>query len=311
VLATLLLLGLTVPVVAQGGVGRYYSETGHTLDPQFTDYFDAHGGLSILGFPITDAFVDYWTGFVVQYTQNSRLELYADPGSESMEVALKELGVVFVGDRALNLADPLASGSSADCEYYALSGHSVCYMFLDFYRSHGGPQLFGYPVSEFTIENDRLVQYFQGFRLDWYPENSPGKQVQVAPLGRLHFDLMGYDRDLLRPKTPSNAMLYEVIDLHPQAAVANPVMGADGVQTVFIVVRDQNLLPVESAAVTLVAHFNSETRTLLLPPTDEHGVSTLELSFQGQDPGTEVDLEYFVSSGTVLTMTRDSFRIWW
>ena len=310
-LATLLLLGLTVPVVAQGGVGRYYSETGHTLDPQFTDYFDSHGGLSILGFPITDAFVDYWTGLVVQYTQNSRLELYADPRSESMEVALKELGVVFVGDRALDLADPLASGSSADCEYYAISGHSVCYMFLDFYRSHGGPQLFGYPVSEFTIENDRLVQYFQGFRLDWYPENPPGNQVQVAPLGRVHFNLMGYDRDLLRPKTPSDAMLYEVIELHPQAVVAHPVLGGEGVQTVYVVVRDQNLLPVESAAVTLVAHFPGETRTLLLPPTDAQGVSSLDMRFENQTPGTEVDLEYFVSSGTVLTMTRDSFRIWW
>jgi len=147
--------------------------------------------------------------------------------------------------------------------------------------------------------------------LDWYPGNPAGNQVQVAPLGRVHFDLMGYDRDLLRPKTPSNAMLYEVVDLRPQAAVAHPVLGADGVQTVFVVVRDQNLLPVESAAVTLVAHFKGETRTMLLPPTDEHGVSTLDVAFENQNPGTEVDLEYFVSSGTVLTTTRDSFRIWW
>ncbi len=310
-LATLLLLGLTVPVLAQGGVGRYYSETGHTLDPEFTDYFDSHGGLDILGFPITDAFVDYWTGLVVQYTQNSRMEYFADPGTESMQVGLKELGVVFVGERALDLADPLASGSSADCEYYPISGHSVCYMFLDFYREHGGPQLFGYPVSEFTIENDRLVQYFQGFRLDWYPENSAGGQVQVAPLGRMHFELMEYDRDLLRPKTPNDAQLYQVVNLIPQASVARPVMGSDGVQKVNVVVRDQNLLPVQSAAVTLVAHFAGETRTLLMQPTNAHGVSSLDLAFEGQTPGTEVDLEFFVVSGTVLTMTRDSFRIWW
>jgi len=310
-LATLLLLGLTIPVLAQGGVGRYYSETGHTLDPEFTDYFDSHGGLDILGFPITDAFVDYWTGLVVQYTQNSRMEYFANPGTGSMQVGLKELGVVFVGERALNLADPLASGSSADCEYYPISGHSVCFMFLDFYRDHGGPQLFGYPVSEFTIENDRLVQYFQGFRLDWYPENPAGGQVQVAPLGRMHFELMEYDRELLRPKTPNDAQLYRVVNLIPQASVAWPVMGSSGVQMVNVVVRDQNLLPVESAAVTLVAHFIGETRTLLMQPTDDKGVSSLELSFDGQTPGAEVDLEFFVVSGTVLTMTRDSFRIWW
>lgn len=307
----LLLLGLTVPVLAQGGVGRYYSETGHTLDPEFTDYFDSHGGLDILGFPITDAFVDYWTGLVVQYTQNSRMEYFANPSTGSMQVGLKELGVVFVGERALDLADPLASGSSADCEYYPISGHSVCFMFLDFYRDHGGPQLFGYPVSEFTIENDRLVQYFQGFRLDWYPENIAGQQVQVAPLGRMHFELMEYDRELLRPKTPNDAQLYQVVKLIPQASVASPVMGSSGVQAVNVVVRDQNLLPVESAAVTLVAHFTDETRTLLMQPTDENGVSSLALTFDAQTPGTEVDLEFFVVSGTVLTMTRDSFRIWW
>jgi hypothetical protein len=184
-------------------------------------------------------------------------------------------------------------------------------MFLEFFREHGGPQLFGYPISDFSIENERLVQYFQGFRLDWYPENAPGYQVQVAPLGRVHFDMMEYDRELLRPKTPSNAMLYEVLSLHPKASVKKPIASSSDTQEVYVVVQDQNYLPVVSAAVTLVAHFPGETRTLLMTPTDEDGVSRLTLTYENQPIGAQIDLEFYVSSGTVLTRTRDSFRIWW
>ncbi|TFH36679.1 MAG: hypothetical protein E4G99_04370 [Anaerolineales bacterium] len=310
-LVLIVLLGFAVPVLAQSISGRYYSETGHTLDPEFVAYFDGHGGLQILGYPITDAFIDYWSGLIVQYTQNARMEFFPDPETQAMQVRLKELGVLFVGERALDVSEPLAVGPNADCEYHPLTGHNVCFMFLEFYREHGGPQLFGYPVSDFTIENDRLVQYFQGFRLDWYPENPPEHQVQVAPLGRVHFEVMDYDRDLLRPKTPSNAMLYEVINLHPKASVEKPIAAVSDTQVVYVVVRDQNYLPVASAAVTLVAHFPQETRTLLMAPTDENGASRLELSYEGQPVGAQIDLEFYVSSGTVLTTTRDSFRIWW
>jgi hypothetical protein len=307
----IVLLGFTLPVLAQGISGRYYSETGHTLDPEFVTYFDEHGGLQILGYPITDAFVDYWSGLIIQYTQNARMEIFPDPETQAMQVRLKELGILFVGERALDLTDPLAVGPNADCEYYPLTGHNVCFMFLEFYREHGGPQLFGYPVSDFTIENERLVQYFQGFRLDWYPENPQQHQVQVAPLGRVHFEVTGYDRDLLRPRTPNNAMLYEVITLHPKASVEKPIAAVSDTQVVYVVVRDQNYLPVSAAAVTLVAHFPGETRTLLMAPTNEDGISQLELAYVDQPIGAQIDLEFYVSSGTVLTTTRDSFRIWW
>jgi hypothetical protein len=82
--------------MAQSLSGRYYSETGHTLDAEFVEYFDNHGGLGILGFPITDAFVDYWTGLVIQYTQNGRMELFPDPTSDDMQVRLKLRATVSV-----------------------------------------------------------------------------------------------------------------------------------------------------------------------------------------------------------------------
>ena len=99
--AILLILAISIPLpaFAQAESGRYYSETGHTLAAEFVDYFDSHGGLELLGYPITDAFVDPWTGLLIQYTQNSRLELYPDPDSGTMRVRLKELGILLIGDQ--------------------------------------------------------------------------------------------------------------------------------------------------------------------------------------------------------------------
>ncbi len=307
----ILLLGLPGSVFAEGEAGRYYSETGHTLAGEFVDYFDNHGGLRLLGYPITEAFVDPWSGLLIQYTQNSRLELYPDPVTDSMQVRLKELGVLLVGDESKVIQQPVPAGSTTDCQFYPLTGHHVCFAFLDFYIQNGGTQLFGYPITDFVIENDRLVQYFQGFRLDWHPGNPQGNQVKVAPLGRLHFEVMGYDPDLLRPRAPSNVFTYQVFELQPKASVEKPIVAYQDSQEVFVVVRDQNLLPVQGAAVTLVAHFPDETRTLLMPPTDATGASRLTIDFSNQTPGTEINLEFYVSSGTVLTRTRDSFRVWW
>ena len=309
----LLILLFLIPVsgFAQAEAGRYYSETGHTLASQFVPYFDEHGGLDILGYPITDAFVDPWTGLLIQYTQNSRLEYYPEIETGTMQVRLKELGVLLISDPSKAFSEPVALGSNADCEYFELTGHSVCLAFLEFFELHGGTQLFGFPITDFVLENDRLVQYFQGFRLDWYPDNPVGGQVQVAPLGRLHFEAMGYDPYLLRPTTPSNAMMYEVVDLQPKASVEKPVTSSSDTQEVYVVVRDQNFLPVRGAGITLVASFPGETRTLLMPPTDDLGGSRLSLSFADQVPGTAVELEFFISTGTVLTTTRDSFRVWW
>lgn len=111
--------------------------------------------------------------------------------------------------------------------------------------------------------------------------------------------------------SPSNTRQSEVVELRPEASVGKPVVGSDGTQNVYIVVRDQDLRPVEGAAVTLVAQFFGETRTLLMPSTDARGISMLNLIYDGELPGSEILLEFFVSSGSLLTTTRDSFRIWW
>src|SRR3990172_8166871 len=203
-------------------------------------------------------------------------------------------------------------GAGAGCRFFAESGHKICHAFLDFYDARGGPGTFGFPISEFKLENERIIQYFQGFRLDWYPDSPDAGLVRIAPLGRLHFEAMGYDSVLLRPNMPSNMLLYRVVELHPQSSVDRAIVGPSDTQRVFVVVRDQNANPVGGAAGPPGAHFSDGEQTFVMPQTDERGISQVDLSFQDQTRGANVDLELWaVWRGELQAVTRDSFRIWW
>jgi hypothetical protein len=311
---SVLFLSLLAPagaVRAQGQAGRYYSETGHTLDARFVSFYDGHGGEAILGFPITDSFIDPASGWRVQYTENARLDLQPEPGTERVGVRLAALGEALGGWEAPLDPVPMSGTADGTCRYYSESGHNVCHAFLDFYLANGGPLLFGYPISEFKLEGERIVQYFQAFRLDWYPEDAGGAPVRLAPLGRQHFDRMGYDPTLLRPVLPADVLLYEVLELAPHVGVAHPVMASDGTQTVYVSVRDQNLNPVPGATVVLTIRLAEADRILLLPATDARGLSQIAFDFAGQPRGFSAALEVTVVRGALQAFTRDSFLIWY
>jgi hypothetical protein len=51
---------------------RYYPQTGHSIKGPFLEFFDAHGGIGMLGYPLTD---EQQEGeLIVQYLENVRLE---------------------------------------------------------------------------------------------------------------------------------------------------------------------------------------------------------------------------------------------
>jgi len=299
---------LASPAWAQAG-GRYYPETGHTLDSRFAFYFDEHGGVEILGYPITDVFVDPENGYPIQYFENARLEQVRQ-GAEDV-VRMPVLGELLGGWDAPISSSQAPVGAASGCRYFPESGHRVCFAILDFFEQHGGSQLFGYPISEFKLENGRVVQYFQSFRLDWHPEASSGNQIQVASLGRTHFESMGYDPNLLKSNPPEDMILYRVLELRPQVSVWKPVVQSSDSQRVFVVVRDQNLLPVQGAGVTLNVMLADQERILIMPRSDAAGISQVSLEFANQPPGRSVTLQILVSFGDLQIITQDSFLVWW
>lgn len=54
----------------------YYPETGHRLCFGFRDYWEAHGGLAIFGFPISEEFQE--NGYTVQYFERQRFEYHPE-----------------------------------------------------------------------------------------------------------------------------------------------------------------------------------------------------------------------------------------
>jgi len=102
-----------------------------------------------------------------------------------------------------------------------------------------------------------------------------------------------------------------VEELLPTASVISPVVSPNDTQEIFITVRDQNLNPVSGAASMVTIHLPNGDQSVLMPLSDENGVSRLNLSINNQPPGAIVSLEYRVVYGDLQATTRDSFRIWW
>lgn len=86
---------------------------------------------------------------------------------------------------ALALLLPAASVAHAQARsrHFPQTGHTVRGAFLDYFQTHGGVAIFGYPLTEETVENGRTVQYFQRARFEWHPNNPPQYQVLLGLLG--------------------------------------------------------------------------------------------------------------------------------
>ncbi len=56
----------------------FFPETGHRLCSGFRTYWETHGGLAILGYPISEEFRDANTGLTVQYFERQRLEYHPE-----------------------------------------------------------------------------------------------------------------------------------------------------------------------------------------------------------------------------------------
>ncbi|MGI8587040.1 MAG: cellulase family glycosylhydrolase [Chloroflexia bacterium] len=64
------------------------------------------------------------------------------------------------------------------------TGYSVPAVFMDYWQSHGGVAIFGYPISPMQSEAGYQVQYFERNRFEYHPENKPtGNEVQLGLLG--------------------------------------------------------------------------------------------------------------------------------
>jgi hypothetical protein len=272
---------------------------GFAVDSRFTSYYSTRGGEDLFGEPISNAFVDDKTGNVVQYFANTRLELEQD-FSGNRKVTTSPLGMM------LGNWDPPLSSSSEEqgCRFFHETGHHVCHAFLDFYEKNGGPDVFGYPISELKIVDDRMVQYFQRFRLDWFAEEQD-QPVRPGPLGKYHLTTL----DRAGSET-EDSPTRDVMGLIIVSSVEHASVYPNDSQKVYLLVMDQNHEAIEGAAATLIAHFPDGNRMIIMPLTNRDGRSQVTLSFEDQPPGFRISLDITVVYNGLMKEARESFMIY-
>ena len=133
---------------------RYFSETGHNVPGIFAAYWDANGGLTRFGYPLTEAFeeVSETDGgrYLTQYFERARFEWHPDYAGTEYEVQLGLLGAELAVTAPTRQPFRRIKSYSAVTKTMSISPRPVTV-----WRSlqgllgvHGGLPYFGYPISE-------------------------------------------------------------------------------------------------------------------------------------------------------------------
>ena len=150
---------------------RCFAETGYCVSGRFLQYWEANGGLPVLGYPITEARQQTIGGksLLVQWFERQRLELHPENGYP-YDVLLGRLGA-----EQANLTEPTpAVNPKPGCRYFPETGHNVCGNFKALWERFGlagvaEPDnhvgLWGLPMSEETtiLTPDGATRRFQVF----------------------------------------------------------------------------------------------------------------------------------------------------
>ncbi len=174
-IAALLVTTLPATRSAASPNSAYFAATGYTVAGSLLDYWQGHGQLAIIGYPISRVYPTP-DGTVAQYFERNRLELWPD-GSVTMGLLGNAL------TQGQKFAKVAPSPKSSKHVYFAATGHSLNNRFLAFWKANGGLAQFGYPISEPTdVGNGRIIQWFERARFEWSDSNPD--LVQMGLLGR-------------------------------------------------------------------------------------------------------------------------------
>jgi thermitase len=171
----------------------YFPQAGHSIEGAFRQFWEKRGGLTIFGYPLSEAFVE--NGLTVQYFERAVLEYHPEYARTRAEVQIRLLGLEASQGRSepafrrlFEYGKPPADTTTT--RYFNDSGHSLSGQFRTFWERNGGLEIFGFPISEpFNITDaagkTRRVQYFERCRMEYFPdlEGTP-YAVQLTLLAR-------------------------------------------------------------------------------------------------------------------------------
>jgi spore germination protein len=170
----------------------YFPQTGHSLGGGFLEYWRAHGGLPIYGYPLTEEFTEVsptdGRPYTVQYFERNRFEWHPELRGTPYAIQLGLLGSQYTAGRQFPMVPPFPN--TPDRVYFPQTQHSLGGGFLILWRQQGGLAQFGYPLSEEFSEvsptdgRPYTVQYFERARFEWHPEHlGTPSEFQLGLLG--------------------------------------------------------------------------------------------------------------------------------
>ena len=182
--------GQTVSPLTYTAGANCYPQTNLCLAGPFRAYFEAHGGVAVNGYPLTEeiaARLEDGRVYQVQYFERSRLEFHPEYVATRSEILLGQFGRRIVADVPGAPTAPVAVRPGDT--FFPETGHNVGPRFAAYWTANGGLAQFGYPLTEpfaQQLEDGRTytVQYFERARFELHPEHTPPYDILLGQFGR-------------------------------------------------------------------------------------------------------------------------------
>jgi hypothetical protein len=170
-----------------GATNRFFAETGHNVWGAFLEYWVAHGGVRVLGYPLTEVFeapLADGKPYKQQYFERARLEWHPETPGNNVQLGL--LGVWAASKRDVQAArtEPAQGGVT-----FRETGQTLR-TFQAWWNANGGLAVYGFPVSPEMQEQSAAdgktytVQYFERNRLEYHPDRAgTPDEVMLGLLG--------------------------------------------------------------------------------------------------------------------------------
>jgi beta propeller repeat protein len=179
------------------GLGsRAFPETGRTVTGIFLDYWQRNGGLAQFGLPLSTVMTETsdldGKVYTLQYFERAVME-YHPQNPASSRVLLSQLGTFRYGQKYPQGATWPGAPTGPDARLFPQTGKSIAGRFRQYWETHGGLALQGYPISEpFTETSDLdgkpyIVQYFERAVFEMHPENPSPYDVLLSQLGTFRY----------------------------------------------------------------------------------------------------------------------------
>lgn len=315
------ILGFWLPQPSLAQEQEFFEETQHWVSGDFLKYFRSRGGLEVFGYPISEEFVDQ--GLTVQYFQNARMEWHPN-NPDSYKVQLGLLGDELNYRQAAVDEPPTRSRRKV---YFPQTGHTLSYAFLDYFKEHGGVDIFGYPITEMYFEDGQIVQYFQRMKLEWHPDDATSN-VRIGKLGVLY---ISFHRDRMpawalrpaatpprnggQPEPTMTAPVTSVTELQAVVSLRYSVMSKKRIQTATVHVTNESGDAVPDAQV-VIRFFESTTGKELASirrstTTNNEGYAVFNVPVNEGRSGTQIFVRAEVDYLDHTTTGQNVFLLWW